>query len=248
MKKLTSIILSVVVLLSLMTGFGITAQASLSSGVCGNNVRYSFNEQTGTLTISGNGDMADYLYDNSPFANNQEIESIVINSGVTSVGDSAFVACTSLTNVKLPNSITRIGDSTFSLCDSLSAVTIPNSVKSIGNYAFEGCCAITNISIPNSVISIGGSAFYECTKLLNITIPYSVTSIGKYSFSGCKNLTDIYVSSQNTAYSSLNGILFNKNQSELICCSMGNDRTEYYITDTVVSISDSAFTDCKNIK
>ena len=82
-------------------------------------------------------------------------------------------------------SVTSIGESAFYKCSSLTSVTIPNSVTSIGEGAFYYCESLTSVTIPNSVTSIGGRAFYECSRLTFVTIPNSVTSIGDFAFNDC---------------------------------------------------------------
>ena len=164
-------------------------------GSCGDKLSYVFEEATGTLTISGTGAMSDYkspplvpwyLYRNS-------IKKIVLNNGVTTIGDYAFSGCSGLTSIEISNSVTSIGNSTFSGCSGLTSIEISNSVTSIGNSAFYGCSGLTSIEIPNSVTSIGNSAFSGCSGLTSIEIPNSVTSIGDYAFSGCYSLTSIEI-------------------------------------------------------
>ena len=115
-----------------------------------------------------------------------------ITYSVTSIGESAFYICKSLTGeLIIPNSVTSIGREAFNGCTGLTSVTIGNSVTSIGNYAFRGCSGLTSVTIGNSVTSIGYSAFRDCDGLTSIEIPNSVTSIGGYAFFDCSSLTSI---------------------------------------------------------
>ena len=139
--------------------------------------------------------------------------------------------------------VTSIGSSAFYNC-SLASVTIPNSVTSIGSSAFCDCCSLTSVTIPNSVTSIGSSAFGGCRSLTYVKIGYSVTSIGSSVFNNCSSLTYITVDSYNNVYSSLNGVLFNKNKTTLICYPAGITAASYTIPDSVTSIGDSAFSSC----
>ncbi len=150
----------------------------------------------GTLNISGKGAMKDYNSDDNPSPASQKKDSekkVVIEDGVTSIGDSAFSYCSSLTNITIPDSVTSIGDSAFSGCWDLTSITIPDSITTIGESAFSGCSGLTSITIPNSVTSIGAYAFSNCRSLTSITIPDSVTSIGNSSFSYCISLELVFI-------------------------------------------------------
>ena len=171
------------------------------------------------------------------------LTSVTIPNSVTSIGNSAFGYCTGLTSVTIPNSVTSIGDSAFNGCTSLTGVTIPSSVTSIGDDAFSVCTSLTSVTIGNSVTNIGSSAFSGCSGLTSITIPDSVTSIGDDAFGGCSSITAITVDTNNPAYSSLNGVLFNKSQTTLVRCPTGLAGS-YTIPNTVTSIGDSAFYGC----
>ena len=124
----------------------------------------------------------------------ENIKSVEIKSGVTSIGNYAFSGCSSLTSVTIPDSVTSIGDSAFSGCSSLTSVSIPDSVTSIGDRAFFGCKSLTSVTIPDSVTSIGDYAFDGCSSLTSVSIPDGVTSIGDYAFAGCCSLKDVYYS------------------------------------------------------
>ena len=221
MKKIISLFLSIAMLLSIVSVVDFSAFADVKTGKCGDNVTYSLDTETGLLTISGTGDMYSYRQ----FFQNTNIKSVIIESGVTSIGDSAFDGCTSLTDV-----------------------TIPNSVTSIGYSAFRDCRSLTSVTIPDSLTSIGEEAFSSCTSLTSVTIPNSVTSIGDSAFSGCRSLTSIEVSNNNENYSSTDGVLFNKSNSELITYPAGKTDSEYVIPNSVTTIGYDAFNGCSKLK
>ena len=173
--------------------------------------------------------------------------SYVIPNSVISIGDEAFSTCYILTSVTIPDSVTSIGVGAFRCC-AITSVTIPDSVTSIGDDAFCYCDSLTSITIPNSVTNIGVGAFYDCTSLKSVTIGNSVTNIGYSAFRYCDSLTSITVDSENTSYSSdTNGVLFNKDKTELIQYPIGNTRTSYVIPDSVTSIGVGAFRRCSDI-
>ncbi|MCC8068894.1 MAG: leucine-rich repeat protein [Ruminococcus sp.] len=157
---------------------------NIYNGSCGENCTYSFDITTGTLTISGTGDMENYSSSSDVpwYSFKEDIKTIIIEDGVTSIGNDAFYGCISLTEVTMPNSITSIGEYAFFWCKSLTEITIPNSVTSIDAGAFSGCTSLTSVIIPDSVTSINSFAFHQCTSLTEVTIPDSVTDIGIYTF------------------------------------------------------------------
>ena len=148
--------------------WGITASAEETGAVTWNedNLTWTLDAE-GTLTISGSGAMKDYAYNtnNSPAYNNSNIKKVVIEDGVTSIGEYAFQSCTGLTSIKIPKSVTNIGECAFYRCTDLKSIEIPDSVTSIGNYAFSDCTSLTSITIPSSVKSIGNGVFSKCNKL-----------------------------------------------------------------------------------
>ena len=121
------------------------------------------------------------------------LQSVVIGDCVTSIGESAFGYCGSLTSVTIGNGVTSIGNYAFSNCSGLTSVTIHNSVTSIGNGAFYDCSGLTSVTIPNSVTSIGYDAFRNCRSLTSLTIGSGIASIGSGAFYGCRNLTSVTV-------------------------------------------------------
>ena len=121
-----------------------------------------------------------------------------------------------------------------------------DSVTSIGKWAFYGCTSLTSITIPDSVTSIGDWAFWDCTRLTSITIPDGVPSIEANAFYNCTSLTSIAVSEGNMAYSSGDGVLFNKAKTILIVCPGGKSGA-YVIPESVTSIGDYAFRYCTSL-
>ncbi|MFA6860535.1 MAG: leucine-rich repeat domain-containing protein [Clostridia bacterium] len=176
-----------------------------------------------------------------------KLTSVTIPNSVTSIGNQAFRYCTSLITIAIPDSIVNIGNSAFSGCTGLTSITIPSGVTSIGGCTFENCTGLTNITIPNSVTSIGDHAFFGCAGLTGVTIPSNVTNIDSSAFSLCLFLTEIIVNENNEDYKSIDGILFNKAGTILICYPCNKSGTEYEIANGVTEISDSAFYGNKNL-
>ena len=196
---------------------------------------------------------------------NQNIESYVIPSSVTSIGDRAFYGCRSLSEIVIPSSVTSIGKGAFRGCYSLSEIVIPSSVTSIGDWAFSFCDSLSEIVIPSSVTSIGDNAFSGCRSLSEIVIPSSVTSIGDSAFSRCFSLKYISIPKSviglnGNPFAEWNGkleclspnfvyeddVLFDKDKSRII--SFRNQNIEsYVIPSSVTSIGKGAFRDCDSL-
>ena len=138
-------------------------------------------------------------------------------------------------------SVTSIGGYAFSDCESIINITIPISVTKIGGYAFSNCSKLTSITMPNNVTEIGWYAFKNCKNLTSIMIPSSVTSIGDPAFYGCSSLISINVTADNANYTSVNGVLFDKKKSELICYPAGKTDKSYILPDSVTMINNEAF-------
>ena len=143
--------------------------------------------------------------------------------------------------------VTSIGNSAFSGCSSLTSVEIGDSVTSIGNSAFYNCSSLTSVVIGNGVTSIGSYAFYNCSSLTSVVIPASVTLIDYEAFRSCDSLTNIEVRADNTAYQSIDGNLYTKDGTTLIQYTIGKTATSFTIPDSVTSIDEYAFSGCSSL-
>ncbi|MDR0429766.1 MAG: leucine-rich repeat domain-containing protein [Tannerellaceae bacterium] len=142
-----------------------------------------------TLTVSGNGKMKNYYaigVVNTPWLFSREnIRTLQLEQGVTSIGNWAFYELKNLTSVTIPSSVTSIGESSFWGCSSLTSVNIPESVASIGITAFANCSSLTSIIIPHSVTSIEKDAFAHCSSLTDVAVEWTTPpSIKKSIFTG----------------------------------------------------------------
>ena len=238
-KRLLSLLVALCMAVTLLPVSAITAWAEdpPKSGNCGatgdgSDVTWQLTENTDDpstykLTISGSGAMEDFPFGSYQpwYSFHDQITSVVVSPGVTSIGQcafsrfaklthvdiadsvisigwDAFYYCSSLTNITIPQSVTYIGPLAFFHCTNLSSITLSNNITSIGSCAFEDCTNLTSITIPGSVTSIGLAAFCNCTKLTSITIPDSVTTIDPGAFKNCSSLTSITIPSSVTSIGS----------------------------------------------
>ncbi len=224
---------------------------SLNHGTCGDNL--TWNLTGGVLTISGTGAMNDYSGTSAPwYYYRSSITSVIVENGVTSIGNYAFSYCSGLTSITIPNSVTSIGRNAFIGCSGLTtpvynahvfafmpisysgAYTIPDGIESIAGAAFSDCSSLTSVTIPNSVTSIGEWAFYGCSGLTSVTIPNSVTEIRWWAFSDCTGLTSVTIPNSVT---SIGDEAFRK------CTGL----TSVIIPNSVTSIGYCAFARCSSL-
>lgn len=244
MKRFYMLLLFVVVAMNCL-------YASVHTGSCGPNVTYSLDTETRVLTISGTGAMKDYSKSGAPWysRNNSYIERVVIEDGVTTIGDYSFEWCYRLSSVSIPNSVTSIGEHAFENCTLyLSSVTIGNSVTSIGEYAFNGCSRLSSITIGNSVKSIGSAAFEDCSALT--AVHYTGDEAG-----WCEIRFDDYEA--NPLYYAHNLYIDNTLVTDLVIpesvteikdyAFSGCSVTQVTIGNSVTSIGDYAFCKCSGL-
>ena len=218
------------------------------------------------------------IIDQETFSGCTSLAEITIPDSVTSIGGSAFSGCTSLKEVEIPDSVTEIDGWAFSGCTSLKEIVIPDSVTEIYDSAFSGCTSLSKVKLSNNLTEIESGTFAGCTSLKEVVIPDSVTKIYPAAFFGCtslesvtigsgveqldidaffedsnapascRRLANITVSPDNKTYSSVDGVLFNKDKSELLAYPIGNKRSSYTIPDGVTKIDQKAFYGCRYIE
>lgn len=175
-SKILSAMLCIVLLLSAMP---LTSFAATASGTCGENVSWYLDSENGQLTISGTGDMKDFsYYRDIPWREqyNDKIRTVLIDDGVTNIGNNAFSDCINLTEVLIGNSVTKIGYDAFDRCESLEEITVPDSVLTIGSYAFSDCTLLEKVSLGNEITEIGYGTFYGCGNLKEFSMPANVSA------------------------------------------------------------------------
>ena len=193
-KKLLTLFLAICMICTLLPFSALADNAT--SGKCGDNVTWSF--ENGTLTISGKGDMYDYSEDDdgnidSPWANyTDDITSVVVKSGVTYVGQFSFAYCENLKKADIADTVTLMGWVAFKNCSSLEYIELPKNLDYISMQLFENCSSLTSILFPKSCDIIGLKAFYGCTSLKSVTLPSTLREIYDRAFINCPNLKDVY--------------------------------------------------------
>ena len=217
-------------------------------GTCGENLTWTFDEEIGTLTISGTGAMIDYERKKAPWwsAYSKQVKHILFEGNITHIGSNAFHNCTSLLSVSIPNTLRTIGTDAFSVCTSLKSVYITDLVAwcniEFANTHLLACGAdlyyngnlLTECIIPDGVTSISDNLFVNCNSLTSITIPSSVTVIGENAFEGCGNLRKVYIA---------NGVTAIKSGAFTGCTNLN----DINIPDSVTYIGSGVFSNCTSL-
>lgn len=173
------------------------------------------------------------------------LKSVIIGNSVATIGSWAFGECLTLTSLTIGSSVTTIGESAFNGCQKLTSIDIPASVTNIEQWAFSSCRALTSIDIPDSVTSIGEYAFSYCSALCSVHIGSSVSYIGDKAFSMDFSLLDISVNEANPYFSSVDGVLCDKNVTAIICCPWGKE--SIIIPESITTIGDNTFAGCSKL-
>ena len=227
----------------------------------------------GVMTISGTGAMTNYssFKPKVPWDSYKtSITSVVIESGVTRIGEFAFNQCTSLASVTIPTGVTSIGNYAFSGCSTLETITLPAGVMTLGNSVFQNCSKLSSVTLPDLMTSIGQNAFYgcialetitlpaglttinnqtffNCSSLASITLPASLTTIGTSVFSGCAALANFIVDANSNSFATEDGVLFNKDKTKLVRYPQGKSGSTYTIPTSVTTIDKYAFSYCSSL-
>lgn len=207
------------------------------SGTCGDGVIWTL-DKNGVLTIGGEGEITRFLHNGSVvvpwYTYGIDVTKIVIEEGVTGIGNSVFSGCRSLIDVTIPDSVTKIGDTAFYNCTSLACITIPDGVTEIGAFAFDSCSSLESASIGNGVTSIGFGAFSQCSSLVSVEIGDSLKSFDSSVFANCTSLANIELPDGMT---SIGDLVF------VGCSSL----VSVHIPDSVTSIGYSVFSGCASL-
>ena len=194
-KRLLSLLLALALLLSVLPQLTLPIRAEdepVYSGKCGNFLHWTYNPNSGCLTITGYGVMEDYQDYNEVFppwrSFADQITEIDLRSGIQAIGSFAFKGFTNITSVDIPSTVVSIGRSAFSGCSRLQTLVLPDGLTRIDQYAFQKCSNLMSVELPGSLSYLGSGAFDGCS-LTEITIPASVTEIGRDAFTGCEQLT-----------------------------------------------------------
>lgn len=205
--------------------------------------RYCYNLEK--VEFSENSKIIDI--ENVTFGDCTKLTDINLPDGLLSIGDYAFGNCQALKEIKIPDTTETIGNEAFYYCTSLEKIEIPSTVTTIGYRAFYRCQKLADVILKEGLVTIGEQAFYSCTSLDEIKIPASVSSIGLNAFAA--SVSEIEVDEDNNTYSSdKNGVLFNKNKTELIQYPSVNERTSYTVPDSVDSIAQDAFQNATKLR
>lgn len=266
-KRFISLLLTLAMVLALVPSIGVPVLAdTVASGTCGENLTWILDDG-GTLTISGTGDMTEATWDDYE----SQIKAVVVESGVTSIVNSAFSWYAGLTSVTLPDSVTQIGRFAFAGCDSLVHVTLGSGLISIGEFAFNSCALLQNIDLPEGLTELGEGAFAYCKSLESIDIPEGITTISLRAFEGCASFTTITipgnvstiiqdafrgcssmvsydVSSENEYFYSDDGVLIGREYAEVVAYPQARAASTYNIPADVKQIANHAFEGCKDLK
>ena len=237
LKKPMALLLALCLVLSLAP-----AAFAAQSGTCGADAYWSFDEKSGTLTVTGTGAVQDYrdvdtILERPWESLRTKIRHLVIGEGITRVGHEAFSSFDNLETLSLPSTLEEIGNFTFTFAPKLKELELPEGLRGIGQQAFWCCDGLTEVYLPASITFMDATMFDGCTGLKKVTIgadpgiPGFV--IGNSPFLNCYNLEEIIVEEGHIALTSIDGVLYNRDACGLTLLQypLGNRAEEYTIPD-----------------
>lgn len=218
----------------------------------------AFIGQTGMTAISLPASLTQI--GDSAFANCEKLRSVTIPKNAQ-LGNRVFDGCFALASIAVAPGSTFYSAEAGVLYDAAkttivrypigkkgSSFVIPDSVTTIASGAFFNAYLLRSVTLPSSLQTIGDSAFAYCNALEAVTIGQTVTAIGDGAFKGCSSMNKFTVDPANANYSSPNGVLFNKAQTELLSFPPDSTLTEFSVPEGVTQIKDNAFQDCSNLE
>jgi len=189
-KKIFRTILTAVII-SLFAAFSVSAKIY---GGTTDGITWSLDLNSGDMTVSGIGDMPDYLnYADTPWTKYVTLaKTITLEEGLTSIGDNAFVYAVSAAQIVIPQTVTDIGDNAFGYCTSLSDIQLPLGLEAIGDSAFIKCTSLSEINFPSALTTLGDNAFAACVELGSADLSETnIEYVGAGAFSGCSSLLEV---------------------------------------------------------
>ncbi|WP_343209898.1 leucine-rich repeat protein [Anaerolentibacter hominis] len=179
---------------------------------------------------------ADYSFDNG-------ILTIRTNAATTAWRNDASIDKAAVVSIVLDSGVSSIGSSAFQDCTSLVSITIPGNVTEINQYAFRRCTSLTNLTLENGLDAIGSGAFQNCTSLASVDLPSSVRIVAFNAFNSCISLTQINLPSGNSTFQSIDGVLYQDNGRTLVICPNGK-AGDFVIPSGVTTIANNSFQYC----
>lgn len=178
---------------------------------------------------------------NDGLAYASSLKTVVFGKRMKSLGTTCFYECKSLESIDIPDQVERFSDMVFYACANLKHVKLPASLRTLPTATFYYCTALTDVQMPSSLTTIGDMAFFNCAALPGIYIPKGVTYVSPSAFNQCSSLKSFTVDGENSAYTSIDGVLFNSSATTLLSYPLGNEAEEYVLPETVENIQDNAF-------
>lgn len=230
---------------SLVSAIKASAVSLQPSGQCGDTAEFTYNYDTYTLTITGTGTI-----NNSAFSYLPECKHVIINNGITEIGQKAFACSNTIETVDIPESVEKIGSGAFHTCENLKSITIPEKVKIIDLYTFQECINLKTVNLHDGITRINRWAFYNCKSLETVIIPRNVIYINNEAFTFCSGIKEFIVDKDNENFcSDEDGVLFSKDKKTLIAFPGASEIESYSIPEGTEILGEDCFSSgVKNIK